>query len=125
MSGKTIDAKLFITHEWRNKTQDSVDASILSYGESNFLSGFYGETTSSKCKGDYVWGLPLLNSERLVAEIGDKTVPPLADQSLSILKDMIEEYRNGSYKNFKTAFKQGSYKKITTDIVPNYTGNMV
>eukprot|EP00957_Ditylum_brightwellii_P137813 10506174-Ditylum_brightwellii.AAC.1 len=62
------------------------------------LSGFYGETTLSEVEGKNVWRLNALDSERLVAELGDKTVPPLADKSLSILKDMIQRHRNGFYK---------------------------
>eukprot|EP00957_Ditylum_brightwellii_P008556 648537-Ditylum_brightwellii.AAC.1 len=58
------------------------------------LSGFYAETTSSEVEREETWGLTSLDSERLVAELGDETVPPLADQSLSILKDMVESHRN-------------------------------
>eukprot|EP00957_Ditylum_brightwellii_P079113 6016855-Ditylum_brightwellii.AAC.1 len=65
------------------------------------LSGFYGETTSSKVKEENVWGLTLLDSEKLVAELGDATLPPLADQSLSIISVMIEDYREGSYKELQ------------------------
>jgi hypothetical protein len=42
------------------------------------LSVFYGETTSSEVQGENVWGLSALDSERLVAEFGDKTLPPLS-----------------------------------------------
>eukprot|EP00957_Ditylum_brightwellii_P071168 5409032-Ditylum_brightwellii.AAC.1 len=49
-------------------------------GRAIVLSGFYGETTSSKCKGENAWGLTLLDSERLVTELGHNTLPQLADQ---------------------------------------------
>eukprot|EP00957_Ditylum_brightwellii_P042078 3187081-Ditylum_brightwellii.AAC.1 len=58
------------------------------------LSGFYRETTSSRGKGKNVWRLTLLNSERLAAELGDKSVPPLTYRSLSILEEMIGLNRN-------------------------------
>eukprot|EP00957_Ditylum_brightwellii_P130517 9956535-Ditylum_brightwellii.AAC.1 len=61
------------------------------------LSGFYGETTSSEVHKDSLWGLTLLDSVRFVAELGDKTLPLMAYQSLSILMDMVKVYRNGSY----------------------------
>eukprot|EP00957_Ditylum_brightwellii_P191783 14599870-Ditylum_brightwellii.AAC.1 len=48
-------------------------------GGANGLSGFYGETTSSCCTGEDAWGISALDSERLVAELGDNTLPPLAD----------------------------------------------
>eukprot|EP00957_Ditylum_brightwellii_P108193 8255009-Ditylum_brightwellii.AAC.1 len=95
-------------------------------GRAIVLSGFYGEITSSHCKGEDTWGLSTLNSERLVAELGDETLPPLANQNLSILEDMIGLHINGSCKDLsKLHSKHGSYKKTTIVRVPNYTGNMV
>eukprot|EP00957_Ditylum_brightwellii_P080240 6103343-Ditylum_brightwellii.AAC.1 len=40
-------------------------------GRAIVLSGFYGEATSSHCAGEDVWGISVLDSERLVAELGD------------------------------------------------------
>eukprot|EP00957_Ditylum_brightwellii_P155936 11869877-Ditylum_brightwellii.AAC.1 len=65
-------------------------------GRSIVVSGFCGETTSSEVQQERVWGLTLLDSERLVADLGDKTLPPMAYQELSILMDMVENYKNGS-----------------------------
>eukprot|EP00957_Ditylum_brightwellii_P047345 3597074-Ditylum_brightwellii.AAC.1 len=62
-------------------------------GRAIALSGFYyGGATSSHCNDENAWVLALLDSENLVAELGEKTVPTLADQSLSILEDMIESH---------------------------------
>eukprot|EP00957_Ditylum_brightwellii_P094452 7191978-Ditylum_brightwellii.AAC.1 len=66
-------------------------------GRAIVLSGFYDETISSEVIGKNAWGLTLLDSERLVAELGDKTVPPLTNQSLSILEEMIGLHRNGTH----------------------------
>eukprot|EP00957_Ditylum_brightwellii_P079244 6026590-Ditylum_brightwellii.AAC.1 len=86
------------------------------------LSGFYGKTISSHCIGEDAWRLSALDSERLVAEFGDKTLPPLKYQSLSILEEMICCHRNGSYKELQNCFlKHGSYKKTTIVSVLNYT----
>eukprot|EP00957_Ditylum_brightwellii_P083760 6366544-Ditylum_brightwellii.AAC.1 len=49
-------------------------------GRAIVLSGLYDGTTSSKVEGKNVWELTSLDSERLVAELGDKIVPPLAEQ---------------------------------------------
>ena len=49
-------------------------------GRAIVLSEFYCATTSSEVEGKNFWGLTLLDSERLVAELGYKIVPPLADQ---------------------------------------------
>eukprot|EP00957_Ditylum_brightwellii_P189177 14399921-Ditylum_brightwellii.AAC.1 len=70
-------------------------------GRTIVLSGFYGETTSSEVKGKNVWRISALDSKRLVAELGDKTLAQLADQSLSILEDMIEPHRNSSYQELQ------------------------
>eukprot|EP00957_Ditylum_brightwellii_P158468 12062222-Ditylum_brightwellii.AAC.1 len=70
-------------------------------GRAIVLPGFYGETTSSHCNAENAWGLNALDSERLVAELGDKTLPPLTYQSLSILEEMIGLHRNGSYKDLQ------------------------
>eukprot|EP00957_Ditylum_brightwellii_P031152 2360275-Ditylum_brightwellii.AAC.1 len=70
-------------------------------GRAIVLSGFYGETTSSEVQQERVWRLTSLDSERLVAELGDRTLPPMADQSLSILMDMIEDYRSGHYEELE------------------------
>eukprot|EP00957_Ditylum_brightwellii_P001005 80288-Ditylum_brightwellii.AAC.1 len=45
-------------------------------GRAIALSGFYEETELSCCYDDDVWGLTSLDSERLVTELGDKTLPP-------------------------------------------------
>jgi hypothetical protein len=70
-------------------------------GRAIVLSRFYCETTSSHCTGEDAWGLSALDSERLAAELGDKTLPPLTYQSLSILEEMIEHHRNGCYKELQ------------------------
>eukprot|EP00957_Ditylum_brightwellii_P162633 12384219-Ditylum_brightwellii.AAC.1 len=48
-------------------------------GRAIVLSGFYGKTESSHFYEDDVWGLSSLDSERLVAELGDKTLPPMSN----------------------------------------------
>eukprot|EP00957_Ditylum_brightwellii_P067086 5091918-Ditylum_brightwellii.AAC.1 len=50
---------------------------------------------SSEVNGESVWGLTSLCSERLVTELGDKTMPPMTKQSLSILMHKIEMCRSG------------------------------
>eukprot|EP00957_Ditylum_brightwellii_P128624 9811563-Ditylum_brightwellii.AAC.1 len=70
-------------------------------GRTIVLSEFYGETTSSEVQQERVWGLTLFDSEKLVAELGDRALPPIADQSLSILTDVIEPYRNGSHEELQ------------------------
>eukprot|EP00957_Ditylum_brightwellii_P116117 8857536-Ditylum_brightwellii.AAC.1 len=46
-------------------------------GRAIVLSEFYGEATSSNIQQSNVWGITLLESERLVADLGDNTLPPL------------------------------------------------
>eukprot|EP00957_Ditylum_brightwellii_P118130 9009404-Ditylum_brightwellii.AAC.1 len=70
-------------------------------GRTTVLSGFYGETTSSHCTDEDAWGLSALDSERLVAELGDKCLPPLPMQSLSVLEKMIGHHTNSSYEELQ------------------------
>eukprot|EP00957_Ditylum_brightwellii_P133202 10156052-Ditylum_brightwellii.AAC.1 len=65
-------------------------------GRAIVMSGFYDEITSSHCTGENAWGLNALDPERLLTELDDNTLPPLTDQSLSILKKRIEFHRGGS-----------------------------
>ena len=70
-------------------------------GRAIVLSGFYGETKSSCCRDEDVWGISALDSERLVAELGDKQLPSLSMRSLSVLEDMIGLHRNSSYEELQ------------------------
>eukprot|EP00957_Ditylum_brightwellii_P099551 7583416-Ditylum_brightwellii.AAC.1 len=73
----------------------------VSIGKAIVLSGFYGETESSCCRDEDVWGISVLDSQRLAAELGDKTLPPLSNQDLSVLEEMIASHTDSTYEELQ------------------------
>ena len=72
-------------------------------GRAIVLSGFYGKTESSNCSNndDDNWGLSSFDSERLLVELGDKYLPSLSMQSLSVQEEMIGHHRNSFYEELQ------------------------
>eukprot|EP00957_Ditylum_brightwellii_P054891 4160744-Ditylum_brightwellii.AAC.1 len=70
-------------------------------GRAIVLSGFYGEAQSSRCTDEDVWGISALDSQQLVAELGDKQLPSLPNQNLSVLEEMLGRHTYGTYKELQ------------------------